>query len=104
MAFQKLLRVRTVKHVEQNAFHGGVSHRGFPGCVDGSMRYDSTSLRVPQGEKSKDVREQDKMHWTPMLQQYWKAKSQSDQPPAQDPRQQRGEWKTGEVCTVVRRF
>ena len=34
MAFQELLRVRSVKHVEQNAFDGGVSHRGFPGCVD----------------------------------------------------------------------
>ena len=34
MAFHELLRVRSVKHVEQNAFDGGVSHRGFPGCVD----------------------------------------------------------------------
>ena len=25
---------RRVKHVEQKAFDGGVSHRGFPGCVD----------------------------------------------------------------------
>ena len=34
MAFQELLRVRSVKYVEQKAFDGGVSHRGFPGCVD----------------------------------------------------------------------
>ena len=34
MAFQELLRVRSVKHVKQKAFDGGVSHRGFPGCVD----------------------------------------------------------------------
>ena len=26
--------VRSVKHVEQKAFDGGVSHRGFPGCGD----------------------------------------------------------------------
>ena len=37
MAFQELLRVRSVKHVEQKAFDGGVSHRGFPGCVDCSL-------------------------------------------------------------------
>ena len=34
MAFQELSRVRSVKHVEQKAFDGGVSHRGCPGCVD----------------------------------------------------------------------
>ena len=34
MAFQELLRVRSVKHVEQKAFDGGVSHHGFPACVD----------------------------------------------------------------------
>ena len=34
MAFQELLRVRSVKHVEQKAFDGGVSHRGFPARVD----------------------------------------------------------------------
>ena len=34
MAFHELLRVRSVKHVEQNAFDGGVSHRGFPVGVD----------------------------------------------------------------------
>ena len=34
MAFQELLKVRSVKHVEQKAFDGGVSHRGFPGCAD----------------------------------------------------------------------
>ena len=34
MAFHELLRVRSVKHVEQKAFDGGVSRRGFPGCVD----------------------------------------------------------------------
>ena len=34
MAFQELLRVRSVKHVEQKASDGGVSHGGFPGCVD----------------------------------------------------------------------
>ena len=34
MAFQELLKVHSVKHVEQKAFDGGVSHRGFPGCVD----------------------------------------------------------------------
>ena len=34
MAFHELLRVRSVKHVEQKAFSGGGSHRGFPGCVD----------------------------------------------------------------------
>ena len=34
MAFQELLNVHSLKHVEQKAFDGGVSHRGFPGCVD----------------------------------------------------------------------
>ena len=34
MAFQELLKVHSVKHAEQKAFDGGVSHRGFPGCVD----------------------------------------------------------------------
>ena len=34
MALQELLKVHSVKHVEQKAFDGGVSHRGFPGCVD----------------------------------------------------------------------
>ena len=34
MAFQELLNVHGVKHVEQKAFDGGVSHRGIPGCVD----------------------------------------------------------------------
>ena len=36
MAFQELLKV-CVEHVEQKAFDGGVSHRGFPGCVDCSL-------------------------------------------------------------------
>ena len=34
MALHELLRVCSVTHVEQKAFDGGVSHRGFPGCVD----------------------------------------------------------------------
>ena len=34
MAFRELLKVHSVKHVEQKAFDGGVSNRGFPGCVD----------------------------------------------------------------------
>jgi hypothetical protein len=34
MAFQELLKVHNGKHVEQNAFDGRVSHRGFPVCVD----------------------------------------------------------------------
>ena len=34
MAFQELLRVRSVKHLEQEEFDGGVRHRGFPACVD----------------------------------------------------------------------
>ena len=38
MAFQQLLRVCSVKHVEQKAFESGLSHRGFPGCVDWSCQ------------------------------------------------------------------
>ena len=45
MAFQELLRVRSVKHVEQKAFDGGVSHRGFPACVDYSDGLESTAAR-----------------------------------------------------------
>ena len=30
--------MRSVKHVEQKSFDGGVSHRGFPGCVDCGFR------------------------------------------------------------------
>ena len=48
MAFQELLRVRSVKHVEQKAFDGGVSHRGFPGCVDCSF---GSAMHVPMGQK-----------------------------------------------------
>ena len=36
MAFQEPWKVQSVKHVEQKAFVDGVSHRGFPGCVDWS--------------------------------------------------------------------
>ena len=37
--------MHSVKDVEQKAFDGGVSHRGFPGCVDCScvVRYRSRS-------------------------------------------------------------
>ena len=46
MPFQELLRVRSVQHVEQRAFDGGVSHRGFPGCVD-CRAMDSISTALP---------------------------------------------------------
>ena len=34
MAFKQLLKVRSAKCVDQKAFDGRVSHRGFPACVD----------------------------------------------------------------------
>ena len=46
MAFQELLKVHSVKHVEQKAFDGGVSHRGFPGCVDCSTWSATDSFRA----------------------------------------------------------
>ena len=33
-AFEEVLKVQSAKHVEQKAFDGRVSHRGFPACVD----------------------------------------------------------------------
>ena len=50
MAFQELLRVRSIKHVEQKAFDGGVSHRGFPGCVDGRRRLSERAALAFQHE------------------------------------------------------
>ena len=51
MAFQELLKVHSVKHVEQKAFHGGGSHRGVPGCVDCG----DTSEGLARGRRAKSA-------------------------------------------------
>ena len=43
---------RRVKHVEQKAFDGGVSHRGFPGCVECSPVTYFHAFHSRRGEKS----------------------------------------------------